>query len=345
MDLCYQLVDLKKSFVWISEVDSQAVQASVKKLDVSFSRFFAGSGFPKFKSKRDGGSFHCPSNTKRIDWEKSTLTIPKIKDIPIVLSRKFGGKIKTVTILRTATGKYFASILVETAQECAIPIIPTNAIGIDLGIKDFAVLSTGEKIANPRHLKSELKRLKVLQRRASRKKKGSANRKKANKMVATLHEKIANQRKDFLHKVSSRLIGDNQTDTICLENLAVSNMVRNRKLAQAISDVSWSEFVRMLEYKGKWYGKNVIKISRFYPSSKTCSNCNHVLDQLDLSVREWICSQCNVTHDRDINAAENIKIMGLKIGVGSPGEPVKLRAKVRAKKQENANALMPTPNP
>jgi len=219
---------------------------------------------------------------------------------------------------------------VQTTQEEITTKIPENAIGIDLGISTFATLSTGEKIENPRYLKQSLKRLKVLQRRASRKKKGSNNRKKANLRVALLYEKITNQRNDMLHKVSTRLIRDNQTDTICVETLAVKNMVRNHKLAQAISDVSWGEFVRQLEYKGKWYGKNIIKIDRWFASSKTCSNCNHVLDELDLSIREWTCSKCKTTNNRDVNAAINIR----NSGMGSPGEPVESRIKVRAKKQE-----------
>lgn len=329
-DLCSQLVELKKEFKWIADVDSQSLLASVAKVDVAFSNFFIGKGYPKFKSKRLDGSFQCPTNTRRIDWERSTLTIPKIKDIPIILSRKFDGKIKTVTISKTATGKYFASILVDNNDP--LPNLQTkeNALGIDLGISNFAILSTGEKIDNPRYFQGELKRLKILQRRASNKKKGSKNRKKALLKVALLHEKISNQRKDFLHKLSTKLISDNQTDTICVESLAVSNMVKNRKLSQAISDVSWGEFIRQLEYKGKWYGKNVIKINRFYASSKTCSSCGHIKDEMNLSERTWICSNCGSNHDRDINAAINIK----NSGMGSPVEPVELLAVAGAKKQE-----------
>lgn len=331
-ELCHQLTDLKKDYPWIAEVDSQAVQAAIKKIDVAFKNFFGGKGYPKFKSKRNGGSFQCPNHKREIDWVRSTLTIPKIKCIPIVLSRRFDGKIKTVTISKTATSKYFSSILVETNNEIAHSPKSKKAIGIDLGINYFATLSTGEKIDNPKYLRNKLKRLKILQRRASRKKKGSKNRKKANLKVALLHEKITNQRKDFLHKLSTKLISDNQTDTICVESLAVQNMVKNHKLAQAISDASWSEFVRQLEYKGLWYGKNVIKIDRFYASSKTCSNCGHKYDELNLSERIWTCSECNSVHDRDINAAINIK----NSGMGSPVVPAELRTKVRTKKQEYA---------
>ena len=333
-DLCYQLIDLKKDYDWIAEVDSQALQAAVKKVDISFKNFYRGNGYPKFKKKRNGGSFQCPNNTRKIDWVNSTLTIPKIKNIPIVLSRIFEGKIKTVTITRTPTGKYFASILVETLTENKPVSLINNAIGIDLGLNSFATLSTGEKIENPKYLKSNMGRLKILQKRATHKKKGSNNRKKANLKVALQHEKITNQRKDFLHKVSTRLISESQTDTICVETLAVKNMIKNHNLAQAISDVSWSEFIKQLEYKGKWHGKNIIKIDKWYASSKTCSNCGNVLDKLDLATRTWQCEKCHSTHDRDINAAINIKFMGLQTGKGIPSEPVELSAMAETMKQE-----------
>ena len=333
-DLCYQLVDLKKEYDWIDQVDSQALQAAVKKVDIAFRNFFNGNGYPKFKSKRNGGAFQCPNNTRKIDWDQSTLTIPKIKNIPIVLSRKFQGKIKTVTITQTPTKKYFASILVETNEDTVSVPKVQNAIGMDLGIAHFAVMSNGQKINNPKYLAKTIACLQVLQRRASRKKKGSRNRKKANLKAALIHEKIANQRNDFLQKVSTRLIGDNQTDTICVESLSVRNMVKNHKLARAITDVGWSKFISMLEYKGKWYGKNVIKVDPWFPSSKTCSHCGQVLDELDLSVREWTCGGCQATHDRDVNAAKNIRTKGLQTGVGSSGEPVELRRMRRAKKQE-----------
>lgn len=333
-DLCYQLVDLKKDYDWIRAVDSQALQAAVKKIDFAFKRFFNGSGYPKFKSKRNGGSFQCPNNSRKIDWAASTLTIPKIKDIPIVLSRKFDGKVKTVTIIKTTTQKYFASILVETDQKNLPAPKIQNAIGIDLGIAHFAVLSNGQKIDNPGYLSNSLARLRVLQRRASRKKKGSQNRKKANLKVAIAHEKIKNQRNDFLQQISTRLINDNQVDTICVEYLLVKNMVKNHKLAGAITDVSWSKFIAMLVYKGKWYGKNVIRIDPWYPSSKTCSSCGHVREEMDLSVREWTCDRCWAIHDRDVNAARNIQVKGIQTGVGNSGasvEPWRIR---RTKKQK-----------
>lgn len=309
-----EIKELRKNYAWIAEIDCSAIHTALRNLDTSFKNFFKGSGFPKFKSKRSNGSFRlsCGGTTRKINWDEATLSITKISNIPIRISREFEGEIKTITISKTSSNKYFASILVKTEQKEIIKPKYQNAIGIDLGVKDFAVLSTGEKISNPRHLQTELRRLKVLQRRVSRKKKGSKNRRKAILKIALLHERIANQRNDFLHKLSTKLISDNQTDTICVESLAVSNMVRNHNLAQAISDVSWSEFVRQLEYKGKWYGKNIIKIDRFFASSKTCSDCGHVLDNLDLSIREWVCPICGTIHDRDINAAINIKYSGMR---------------------------------
>lgn len=330
-DLMLQLTQIKKDYPWMREVNSQALESSIKNVDQAFKKFFTGNGFPKFKRKNKAHqSFQCRGNTRKIDFEKSVISIPKIQFIPIVVSRKFEGKIKTITISRTHTGKYFASILVENTALIPVSVISNNAVGIDLGITDFAVLSNGEKIENPRHLKRGLKRLKALQRRASHKKKGSRNRKKANLKVAVLHEKITNQRNDFLHKLSTRLISDNQADTIYIEDLSVNKMIRNHKLAQAINDASWSEFVRQLEYKGKWYGKNVIKIDKWFASSKTCSTCGHKKDELNLSEREWQCSHCGSNHDRDINAAINIR----NSGMGSPGASVESSTLVGAKKQK-----------
>lgn len=325
-----ELKYLRKEYSWIEEVSCQAVGKSILNVDDTFKKFFSGRGFPKYKKKRNGGSFRC-QYLKAVNWDRSLLSIPKIYNIPIVLSRRFEGHIKAITISRTATNKYFASILVEDFKTLPTPALSSSAVGVDLGITHFATLSTGEKIDNPKHLQTELKRLKSLQRRVSRKKKGSQNRRKAVLKLARLHERIANQRKDFLHKVSSKLIGDNQTDTICLETLSVKNMVKNHSVAQVINDVGWSEFVRFLEYKGKWYGKNVIKINRFYASSKTYSNCGHVKDEMNLSERTWDCSSCGANHDRDINAAINIK----NSGMGSPGVPVELPIVFGAVKQES----------
>lgn len=279
-DLMKQLPDLKKDQKWIRDVDSQALLAAIKPIDIAFEKFFKGAGYPKFKSKYGLQSFQCPGNKREIDWDNKKLIIPKITNIPIRLSQKFEGKIKTVTISRTSTGKYYASVLVE--QDIVLPkkaaFMPEKTIGIDLGISHFAIFDNGEKVENPKYLEANMKRLKVLQRRASRKKKGSKNRKKANRRVAILHEKISNQRRDFLHKLTSRIIRpakcENQATTICVETLRVNNMMKNHSLAGAISSASWGEFVRQLEYKSAWAGINFIKIGAFEASTKTCSSCD-----------------------------------------------------------------------
>jgi putative transposase len=327
-DIQQEVKELRSEYSWIAAVDANAIYASIGKMDSAFKKFFAGAGFPKYKNKNGRQSFSCYNNVRRVNWATGTLTVTKIKDIPIVLSQKFYGKIKTVTISRTTTGKYFASILVDDGNELPIKPPITDAIGIDLGLTHFAILNSGEKIDNPRHLRKSLDRLKVLQCRASRKKKGSANRRRANKKVAVLHEKIANQRQDFLHKLSTKIVRDNQA--VCVEDLAVKNMVQNHKLAQAISDVSWSEFVRQLQYKCDWYGKHFIKIGRFEATTKTCNTCGFVNQELTLKDREWKCSVCGTDHDRDINAARNIRNSGL----GKPVEPLESLAIAGAMKEE-----------
>jgi putative transposase len=336
-DLINQLPELKQAYPWMREVDSQSVQASIRKLDQAFQRFYHGNGFPKFRSKKNGGSYQCPNNTRRIDWGRSTLCIPKISNISIELCRKFQGEIRSITISKTPTGKYFASILVK--NDTPVPVKPAviseRSIGIDVGIKSFAVISDGRAFEPNRRLKDSLKRLQCLQRRASRKKRGGNNRKKANKKVTILHEKITNRRTDYIHKTTTQLIRDNQTDSFVIEDLAVANMVKNRKLSQALSDVSFGEFFRQLKYKCEWYGKNLIVIDRFAPSSKRCSGCGAINQELALADREWTCA-CGSHHDRDINAAKNIKYYGLlkHSGEGISGGPVESRRLRRAKKQE-----------
>ncbi len=263
-DLEKQLVELKKAYKWLYDINSQSLQRALFHLDNGYKSFFKGGGFPKFKSKIDGQSFHCTGNMRKIDWEFKTLSIPKIHNIPIVLSRTFLGKIKTVSISKTPTGKYFASILVETVATSPIKekVLPDTTIGIDLGIKDFVVSSNGKKFEANRVLKNSLKRLKCLQRRASKKKKGSSNRKKANLCVAIIHEKITNKRTDYIHKVTHALTHDSQVGSIVIEDLNVAGMLKNRKLSQAMSDVSLGEFYRQLGYKCEWYGINLIKIGR-----------------------------------------------------------------------------------
>jgi len=305
-DLIKQLPELKKECEWLKEVNSQSLQQSIQNMDIAFKKFFKGAGFPKFKSKHRGKqSFSIPQN---VIVENNLLIIPKFKEgINIVLHREIKGTIKSATISVTPTGKYFVSVLVDTNTEMPIkaPIKENTTIGIDLGIKDFAITSDGEVFENPKNLRKAQSKLKYVQRKYS-KNKG----KRTKQRLALLHEKVANKRKDFLHKLSTKLIRENQT--ICLEDLAVSNMVKNHNLAQAISDVSWSTFVTMLEYKADWYGKNILRIGRFAPSSKTCNCCGYINKELTLKDREWTCPKCGVVLDRDVNASINIKSFALK---------------------------------
>jgi len=293
---------------WLKEVNSQSLQASLENLDKAFTKFFRDKrGFPKFKSKHDNKqSFSVPQNGI-IDFETNTISLPKFKTpIKCKLHRKFEGNSKTVTVSKTPTGKYFVSVLVEVNENIPElkPIDESKAVGIDLGIKTFAVLSNGEKIQNPKHIKSSLKRLKKQQRRVSKKVKGSNNRKKAVKKLAVLHEKVSNKRNDFLHKTTAKLVSEH--DTLCLETLKPSNMIKNHKLAQALSDISIGKFNEILEYKAKWNGVNILRIGQFQPSSKICT-CGVINKELKLSDREWICQSCGEHHDRDELAANNIK--------------------------------------
>ncbi len=309
--LMKQLPALKHEHEWLGRVNAQSLQQVVSHLDAAFNAFFKKSGgFPKFKSKhKSRASFSCPQAC-RVDFENQTLSIPKCKGIRAVFSRIFEGTIKTVAISRSKSGRYFASVLVDDGKPLPTqaPVIANTSVGVDVGIKHFATLSTGEKMENPKYLQQAQARLKVLQRRLSRKQKGNANRDKARFRVARLHEHISNQRQDFLHQVSTRLIRENQT--VVVEDLNVAGMLKNHCLARAISDGGWAQFKAFLRYKCEWYGRNLIEIGRFEPSSKMCS-CGVINSELKLSDREWMCSSCGVLHDRDILAANNIKRFGL----------------------------------
>lgn len=305
-DLMNQLTDLKKDYKWLNEVNAQSLQATIRDMDNTYKRFFKGKcNYPKFKKKASNGSFTAPQHISVVG---TNLIIPKFKEgINIVLHREITGNIKKATITRSSSGKYHASLLCEISDS----IIPSktsvnefSSVGIDLGIKDFAITSEGEIFDNPKFLRKAQSKLKYIQRKFS-KNKG----KRTKQRLALLHEKVANQRKDFLHKTSTKLIRENQT--ICIEDLNVAGMVKNHKLAFSISDSGWSEFVRQLEYKANWYGKNILKIGRFEPSSKTCSCCGNINRELTLKDRTWTCV-CGVTHDRDLNASINIKNFALK---------------------------------
>lgn len=306
-DLIKQLPDLKKELEWLKEVNSQSLQFAIRNLDVVYTRFFkAQGGFPKYKSKHRGKqSFSVPQNISIVD---DRLLIGKFPGgIKIVLHRPIKGAIKQATISRTPTGKYFVSVLCDTDEQCSPKpdITEDKAVGVDLGIKSFLVTSDSEVFDNPKYLKKTLPKLKYTQRKYS-KHKG----KKTKYRLARIHEIVANQRKDFLHKASYKLISENQT--ICIEDLNISGMLKNHHLAKSISDAGWGMFVTMLEYKAEWYGVNILKIGRFDPSSKTCSECGYINKELTLKDREWTCPSCGSVLDRDINAACNIKSFALK---------------------------------
>lgn len=299
-----QISDLKNEAPWLNEVCSQSLISSVFNLGDAFNRFYRKQNrFPVFKKKRNYGSFTSPRGIK---IDSGRLYIAKFREgISINLHRPYIGEIKRATIIKTATGKYFASVICKTKETIPLKenIIPTTSIGVDLGIKSFAVCSNGKIYDNPKFLKKSESKLKYIQRKYS-KNKGKHTQNK----LSLLHEKIANQRKDFLHKVSSELIRDNQS--ICIETLKVKNMLKNRKLSKSISDAGWSMFVEMLSYKAEWNGVNLLKIGSLEPSSKTCSICGNVNKDLKLKQRNWSC-KCGANHDRDINAAINIKNFAL----------------------------------
>lgn len=308
-DLQKQIPELKEECAWLKEINSQTLQYSLVCLDTAYNNFFKNKdSFPKYKSKHKGKQSFCVPQNVIVDQKNCKLVIPKFKEgIGIILHREIRGEIKQVTISRTSTEKYFASILVETDEIAPNKnkITEETTIGIDLGIKDFIVTSSGEKVVNPKFLKEAISRLKYQQKKYS-KYKGKRTKQK----LALQHEKVANQRQDFLHKLSTKLIRENQT--ICLEDLNVQVMIANHNLAMSIVDAGWGMFVDMLKYKADWQGKNIIQIGRFDPSSKTCSCCGKINRELKLSDREWTCSGCGITHDRDVNAAINIKSFAIE---------------------------------
>jgi putative transposase len=310
-DLSAQLTDLKKDCEWLREVNSQSLQMALRNLDNSFQNFFKGrASYPNFKRKNNKQSFQIPQNVK-VDFKKGCIVLPKF-NLPIkaILHRKFEGEIKTVTISKTPTGKYFASILIDNHKENPKAIKSISAVGIDLGIKTFAVCSDGTEYANPKHLRNAMVKLKWMQRQLSKKVKGSNRRNVWKFRIAKQHEKVSNQRKDFLHKATNEII--NRFDLVILEDLNIKDMVKNHKLAGAIKDCGWNMFETMLKYKCEWRGKKLEYIGRFEPSSKICSNCGIKNDTLTLDIREWVCGECNTTHDRDMNAAKNILSFGLR---------------------------------
>lgn len=306
------LTELKRHKLWLCKVDAVALQQSLKNLDNAYQKFFSGNGYPKFKSKRDKNSYRTNGKTISLDQNNYKIKIPKIGWIKFRDKYNFNGltKIYNINISKNSSGKYFASISAEVDIETFAKT--KKSCGIDLGLKNFCILSNGIKFNNPRFLVNDQKRLKLLQQSLSRKIKGSKNYLKAKVKLAKFYEHITNCRKDFLHKISIFLVKN--YDIICVENLRIKNMLKNRKLSKAISDVSWYEFCRQLEYKCLWYDKKFVKIDTYFASSQICSNCGFKNSNVkDLNIREWICPECGEHHDRDINAAKNIFNQGLKL--------------------------------
>ena len=306
--------ELKNERPFLTEVNAQSNQYALRQLNEAFQKFFKKKAdYPTFKNKHNRQSFHNPQHCS-VDFKKSTLDIPKAKGIKIVFHRKFkGDRIHDVTISKEKDGRYYASILVDTFEKPLPkkPVTDDTAIGIDTGLKTFAVCSNGEEFASAHFLKEEKRKLKLLGRKLSKKKKGSKAFNETKTRIAKVHSRVARKRLDYLHKITHRLTHENQVGTICVEDLNVKGMVRNKHLAYDISDAGIGMFYTLLAYKCQWYGINLVEIGRFQPSSKQCSCCGYVNKTLTLSVRHWTCPECGASHDRDHNASVNIKNFGL----------------------------------
>jgi putative transposase len=344
-DLSAAITALKKEegTAWLKEVSSVPLQQALRHLDTAYQNFFEGrAAYPTFKKKHHEQSATYTDNAFTLKGGKLTLA-KHTEPLDIVWSRPLpeGAKPSRVTVSKDRSGRYFVSMLLE--EEIAPLPQSSQQVGLDVGLKSMVFLSTGEAIDNPKYYAKDEQKLARAQRKQAKKKKGSKNHEKARRKVARLHARIADKRRDYQHKLSTRIIRENQT--VCVESLAVKNMLKNHCLAKAISDVGWGEFTRQLEYKAKWYGRTFIKIDRFYPSSKTCSACGYILEALTLDVREWACPSCGVCHDRDINAACNILAVGLTASVcGGRVRPVDSKG-LQATPVETETSLVSVGNP
>lgn len=336
-----ELAAMKKTeaYSWLKEINSQTLQHALRHLETAYVNFFKGrTRFPRFHSKKHGGSFAIPQHFK---VEGNRIFIPKFKGgIKFAKSQEVKGELRNMTVSVTPSGKYYVCIMAQVEAE---DLEKTNqSVGIDLGLKDFVITSNGDRYSSNKFIQKCSKKLATMQKHLSRKKKGSASWNRQRIKVARLQEKIMSSRKDKLHKISIDLI--RRYDVVCCENLNVKGLVRNHHLAKSISDASWSTFVTMLEYKAKWYGKTLVKIGRFYPSSKTCHHCGHVNDDLSLADRYYTCPYCGELIDRDLNAAKNILDEGLRnISAGTvdytDGEGVRLARKHSLMKSESHKSL------